>query len=342
MPGGMLRFPRGTAPRREPCAGRQFENATGDSELTMRLLVLSRDAEAYRQLLSGVGDLSAEYCSAPAAVSGEADILLAEPDYAAAYVAAGHKVSWIQSTWAGVRPIVEALTAARASPVVTGVKGIFGLQIAEYVLAFLLRDVRRSALFERQQTEGVWDEVWPETLKGRTAVIFGTGSIGSELAGILKVFGVRCTGVSRSGAAVAQFAQTLSFSGCRQAVAEADIVVSTLPDTLETEGLIDRTMLESMSAGSILVNVGRGSTVDEAALADVLAATPSRKALLDVFAVEPLPANSALWRLPNVTITPHIAAVSRPGEIAEIFQTNCMRFLAGKPLEFVVDLGRGY
>ena len=308
----------------------------------MQLLVLSREADTYRQLLSDVTDLHAEYCTAPAAISGAADILLAEPDFAAAYVGSGHKVSWIQSTWAGVRPVVEALTAARASPVVTGVKGIFGLQIAEYVLAQLLRDVRRSTLFERQQTERVWDEVWPETLKGRAAVIFGTGSIGSELAGALKVFGVRCTGVSRGGTAVAPFEQTLSFSRCREAVARADIVVSTLPDTVETEGLIDRTMLESMAEGSTFVNVGRGSTVDEAALADVMAARPSSKALLDVFAVEPLPADSVLWQLRNVTITPHIAAVSHPGEIADIFVANYTRFLAGTPLEYVVDLERGY
>ena len=308
----------------------------------MKVLVLSRNADDYRQLLAPPPGLSVEYSTSPTDLSGPVDILLAEPDYAAAYVSSGLDVSWIQSTWAGVRPIVEALAIADAAPIVTGVKGIFGLQIAEYVLAFLLREVRRSALFERQQTDGVWEEVWPGTLKGRTAVILGMGSIGSELARALRVFGVRCVGVSRSGSPVAAFDETFAFPMCREAVAEADIVVSTLPDTAETEGLIDRAMLGSMGGGSTLVNVGRGSNVDEAALADVMAQTPTRRALLDVFAVEPLPQDSPLWRLPNVTITPHVAAVSHPHEIAGIFATNCTHFLKGAPLDFVVDLQLGY
>lgn len=313
----------------------------------MRLLVLSRNADDYRQLLTPVSGLAVEYSTSPTDLSGPADMLLAEPDYAAAYVSSGLDVSWIQSTWAGVRPIVEALASrekanSETAPIVTGVKGIFGQQIAEYVLAFLLRDVRRSALFERQQRDGVWKEVWPDTLSGRTALIFGTGSIGSELARVLKVFGVRCIGVSRRGSPAATFDQTLSLARCREAVSDADIVLSTLPDTAETEGLIDRAMLESMNARSTLVNVGRGNNVDETALADVMATTPSRKALLDVFAVEPLPTDSALWRLPNVTITPHVAAVSHPHEIAAIFTANCARYMAGMPLDFVVDLQRGY
>ena len=308
----------------------------------MRLLVLSREANSYRQLLSDSLELSAEYCTSPSDISGAADVLLAEPDFAAAYVSSGLEVSWIQSTWAGVRPVVEAVKAAGISPVVTGVKGIFGQQIAEYVLAYLLRDVRRSLLFEQQQAQRVWEEVWPETLKGRTAVVFGTGSIGCELARVLKVFGIHCVGISRRGAGVAPFDETLPFVGCGKVLADADIVVSTLPDTRETEGLIDRSLLESMSAGSVFLNVGRGSAVDECALAEVMAANPARKALLDVFTVEPLPTDSALWRLPNVTITPHVAAVSHPREVARIFVGNCERFLAGAPLDYVVDLRRGY
>lgn len=308
----------------------------------MKILVLSRDADAYRQMLSPGDDAEVEFCDTPSQAAGSFDVLLAEPDYAADYLSAGFGARWIQSTWAGVRPIVDALARSSAQPQITGVRDIFGPQISEYVMAYLLRLSRRSALFEQQQQQRQWQELWPDRLTGKKLTIVGTGSIGSHLARVASAFGMMVTGVSRSGSVNDAFHVMLPLGQCHKALAGADVVVLTLPDTPETEGLIDRMLLASMGDNSVFINVGRGSTVDETALAELMAENPNRSALLDVFQTEPLPADSPLWRLPNVTITPHVSAVSYPQDIANIFTQNLARYRKGEPLLHLVDVNRGY
>jgi phosphoglycerate dehydrogenase-like enzyme len=101
-------------------------------------------------------------------------------------------------------------------------------------------------------------------------------------------------------------------------------------------------MLGAMRDDSILINVGRGCTLDEAALVEVLMERPSRRALLDVFTEEPLPSDSPLWRQPNVTITPHVAAVSYPWDVVAVFEENLQRDREGRALLHRIDIERGY
>jgi len=128
----------------------------------------------------------------------------------------------------------------------------------------------------------------------------------------------------------------------KTALAAADFVVLTVPLTETTRGLIGAAELAAMKPSAWLVNVARGAIVDEAALLEALWANRLGGAVLDVFAEEPLPSGHPLWEFDNVVITPHISGPSTPGEIAPLFNDNLRRYLARRPLRFLVDRKRGY
>jgi phosphoglycerate dehydrogenase-like enzyme len=125
-------------------------------------------------------------------------------------------------------------------------------------------------------------------------------------------------------------------------LAEPDYLCCVLPDTPATTNLLDEAAFRAMRRGSYLLNVGRGNLIDEAALLDALGSGRIAGAVLDVFKEEPLPPESPLWRAPNLIVTAHMAADSRPRDVARIFIGNYNRFVAGRPLRFLVDFERGY
>ena len=118
--------------------------------------------------------------------------------------------------------------------------------------------------------------------------------------------------------------------------------MGTLPDLPATTNLLDQSAFDTMKESAVLINVGRGNLIDDEALVQALQDKKIAAAILDVFKVEPLPADSPLWTAPNVTITGHIAAVSRPDDIAQLFMANYKRFASGQPLLHRVDFGKGY
>ncbi len=305
----------------------------------MKILVLEEFAEGYAEYLTGVAD-DISYAVSPDGAGRDYDVLLAQPDLAAAYLDDGGRVQWIQSTWAGVRPLADALEGGGI--LVTGIKAVFGAQIAEYVFTYLLEELRHPATYRAAQRRRQWQEVLPGTIANRHMVIVGTGSIGGHLANVAGAFGLRVTGVSRSGAAVPGFDSVLPVNRLGEAVADADYVVLVLPDTAAANKLFDADVFSAMTRKPLLVNVGRGSSVDDAALLQALREERVRGAVLDVFDTEPLPADNPLWTQPGVVITPHVAAVSYPADIAQIFLRNLDKYKAGEPLDFVVDLSRGY
>jgi phosphoglycerate dehydrogenase-like enzyme len=124
--------------------------------------------------------------------------------------------------------------------------------------------------------------------------------------------------------------------------ADLDYLVCVVPNTGETRRLIDRDFLAALPPRAVFINPGRGSVVDEQALAEALRAGRLAAAVLDVFQEEPLPPDHVLWRTPNVIITSHTAALSAPEDIAPVFIENFRRMTSGAPLQYRVDFDRGY
>jgi len=308
------------------------------------VLVLTDDAEAYLPHLSELArqgtDLVAATTpqSARAAYAGQA-VVLGQPDLVAATLEDMPDVRWVQSTWAGITPL---LALGRRDYVLTGVRDVFGPQMAEYVLGYLL--ARELRLLERREHQ-LRRDWWPAesgTLRGKTLGIMGTGSIGRDIAGLAAAFGMRVIGYSRGGAPVEGFERVFPADGLAEFLPLPDYLVSVLPDTPETFELLDEQAFRLMRGACYLVNVGRGNVIDESALAAALKRAEIGGALLDVFQQEPLPADSPLWDAPGLTVTAHMAAKSHPPDIARIFVENYNRFVAGKKLNYPIDFERGY
>lgn len=305
----------------------------------MKLLVLDEAANEYRDLLNQVTEHT-DFAFDPERARGEYDALLAQPDLAAQYLRKGGKTKWIQSTWAGVRPLFNIVDQQQTT--VTGIKEVFGTQIAEYVFAYVLEALRDLTGYRATQTQRRWQPDTHLTLSGRQMTIVGTGSIGSHLARVAKNFGMQVTGVSRSGNPLPSFDTVLPGTQLNTAVQQADYVILILPDTTAATDLFDVSVFNAMQAQPLLINVGRGSSINDEALIQALRNGQLRGAVLDVFKTEPLPNDHAFWDEPGVTITPHIAAISYPRDIAQVFLSNLQKFRAGEPLDFQIDLSRGY
>ncbi|WP_058304199.1 D-2-hydroxyacid dehydrogenase [Gorillibacterium timonense] len=219
----------------------------------------------------------------------------------------------------------------------------FGRMISEYCLGHLLRHYQRHATFHELQQKARWGgrEELPETIRGKRVVVFGTGVIGTEVAQMLSDLGMHVDGVSRSGEAKAPFVTVTKTDACKQVLKRADWVISTLPLTDETERFFNREIFASLDQAGF-INVGRGKTVVETDLLDALDRKQLHTAVLDVTVTEPLPQESPLWTHPGVMITPHISAVTPPGEGAECFLSTLKLREEGKLLPNIVDLSRGY
>lgn len=248
-------------------------------------------------------------------------------------------VDWVQSSWAGVTPLIEA---ARRDYRLTGVKNVFGPQMAEYVLGHLLAHELKILDRRQAQSEKRWWRENSGTLGDKHLCILGTGSIGSAIATAAKVFDVRVTGVNRSGRPVDGFDETLAVDELGAALPSVDYLVSTLPDTPATTHLLDATMLARLPRHAVFINVGRANVIDHDALADALDDSRLAAAILDVFDEEPLPAESRLWATRNLTVTAHIAAVSHPLLIVPVFVDNYARYLRGDALKYEIEFARGY
>jgi phosphoglycerate dehydrogenase-like enzyme len=299
-------------------------------------LILSKHADAYRRLVedSRLPDLA--LTSDP----GSCDIAFGEPSLLAPALAQLTAVRWIQSTWAGVEPLLDP--SLRRDYVLTNARGVFGALMSEYVFGYALAHERRLIEKWESQREARWDPAPPGTLRGKQIGLLGVGTIGAALAKTAKHFGMRVRGYTRASEASPDV-DDYFHGGDRIAFArDLDYLVSIMPNTPKTRRLVDAQLLAALPPRAVFVNPGRGSTVDEAALADALRDKRIAAAVLDVFEREPLPADHVFWTLPNVRITSHTAALSVPADIAPIFVDNYRRFVSGQPLRYQVDFDEGY
>ncbi|RLA22072.1 MAG: D-2-hydroxyacid dehydrogenase [Gammaproteobacteria bacterium] len=265
--------------------------------------------------------------------------LFGSPDMIADILPRMPTVDWVQSSWAGVTPL---MALDRRDYVLTGIKDVFGAQMSEYVLGYLLAHELKVLQRMHEQREHNWFRGHSGTLEGKRMGIMGTGSIGQHIARTAKRFGVKVTGLSRSGAASPGFDNVLPVNELRTFLKELDYLVATLPRTAATNNLLAADALVQLPAHASFVNVGRGNVVNDEALMDALRNKRLAGAALDVFDEEPVPQDSPLWDTPNLSITAHISAISHPLLIVPVFVENYRRYVNGQPLQYVVDFATGY
>ena len=273
---------------------------------------------------------------------------------------------WIQLNSAGAERALNAPICHEPRVTVTNLSGIGSIPIAEHVFTVLLAWRHHLPRLQRWQVDHVWprqDEVREalagfEELHGQTLGVVGYGSIGRQVARLARAFGMRVLALQR-GTDRRDRGYVVPGTGDPEGVlperffapdelhallGESDVVVLALPGTASTNGMLDAAALRAMRPSAYLMNVGRGSTIDEAALERALREGWIAGAALDVLHEEPPPPDHAFWRLPNLLLTPHIAGISPRYEdrAAELFAENLGRYVSGAPLLNVVERERGY
>ena len=257
---------------------------------------------------------------------------------------------WIHATSAGAG---EQVRKAGLSPealkrvVFTTSSGVHAVPLAEFAILGLLAMAKELPRLVDDQRARAWPEVRRplRELSGQTLFLVGLGEIGREVARLGKAFGMRTVGFRRTEGPPPEWVDEVHGpQRLAELAGQADAMVVSLPLTEQTAGMVDRATIGRLPASCIFVNVGRGGVVDEPALTDALRDRRIAGAVLDVFATEPLPADSPLWTLPNVIVTPHAAGLSaRENErITALFADNLRRYLEGRPLRNVVEPGVFY
>ena len=252
-------------------------------------------------------------------------------------------VRWVQTLAAGPDAVLEA--GFPNGVVITAGRTLHDLPVTEHALALVLAAARRLNLLIRAQVGHRWagelgglQPVAPvnnfRTLRGARVTIWGFGGIAGTLAPHLKALGATVTGVARTAGERHGF-PVVATTDLPDLLPRTDVLIMILPTTPETERALDATRLALLPAHAWLVNVGRGSTIDEAALLNAVRSRRLAGAALDVFDTEPLPPESGLWDEPNIIITPH-AAGGRPIGAAELISVNLAALCAGAPLRHVV------
>lgn len=250
---------------------------------------------------------------------------------------------WIHAPAAGVDRILDGLKAAGHSPVVTRTIGRMGEQMGEYCVAYALAGLQKMALRRSLEAERNWwkKKAEPTHLFDMTIGILGTGNIGQGIARSFKALGARVVGYSRSGRSRDPFEAVYPLSEFPGATVP-DVLVSALPWTPETEGLINGALFGCLNA-ALFMNVGRGASLDEAALKSALDAGQVSRAVLDVFPKEPLDSEHWFWTHEQVTVTPHVSGLTRDVDAADrLVELLTHAFETGDLPASEVDVGRGY
>lgn len=224
-------------------------------------------------------------------------------------------------------------------------RGIYSIPIAEWVTMHLLMHGKRVREVFALQADKNWEQwMYNPELTGKRIGIVGTGSIASEIVKRLTAFNVTLEGFNTTGNAVDGYEACYPIEQLRDRIPHLDALVLTAPDTPQTRHMIDEEVLQNAREDLFLINIGRGSLVDESALIPFLEKNKTAAAALDVFETEPLPQDSPLWTLPNVIVSPHVSASSNrvADRLAALARENLSRLQKGEPLKNEIDIDRGY
>jgi phosphoglycerate dehydrogenase-like enzyme len=281
------------------------------------------------------------------AAAPEADIVFTK-GLPADFVAQAPRLRWVQAGTAGIEHALRAGLMERPDIVLTNARGAHGIPMAENILAMMLAFAIRLHTLVRAQEGRRWIKAQAIAekfeLHGQTLCVVGLGDIGGTLARKARGLGMRVIGVRRGGAPHPDVEAVYPPERLAEAVALADHVALCLPLTGETRGLFGERELRAMKSTAYIYNVGRGASLDKDALVRALQEGWIAGAGLDVTDPEPLPEDSSLWDMPEVLLSQHSSGDSphNSDRITAIFSDNLARYLAGEPLENVVDRARGY
>ena len=257
------------------------------------------------------------------------------------------ELKWICTPFAGVDQFMEKDTFANPEALLTNSSGAYGVTIAEHTVMMLLDILRRQPDYRRIVNAHEWKrDLTVRSIKGSRITLLGTGDIGQETARRLRTFEpASLTGVNRSGRDPGGFDRILTGDNWEAVLPETDILIITLPGTKETFHMVGSGQLSRLPDGAVIINVGRGSVIDQEALFNDLK-SGRLYAGLDVFEHEPLGKDDPAWEIPNLLITPHTAGNMTLAYTVEIivqqFLEDFGRYCEGKQLKHLVDRARGY
>ncbi len=305
--------------------------------MTTNVLVLEKFADVYeRELRARFPDLAVH----KAATMVDIAVDLAKVDVLFAFgiaiddglIARAKNLKWIASLATGVDHFLRCASLRRET-ILTSARGIHGPAMRETVATLMLALSRDVGRLVANKAAHRWErgERWP-LLAGKTAVVVGIGVSGIAIGELLKAFGMRVVGVTRTPRPLAGFDAMMPTGELARAAAEADHLINVLPGSEENRGIFSRAVLTAMKPDAFFINVGRGETVDEAALIEALRSKRIAGAGLDVFQNAPLKPDSPFWDLPNVVISPQIGGYFTGYEdhVLPLLMENMRLFLAGR------------
>ncbi|UJR16737.1 hypothetical protein I4U23_003637 [Adineta vaga] len=310
----------------------------------MHILVLSSDYALYTDELLNVNpslQLTADDKALNVVdAARECPIWFGDPHLVVELLRLGIKPRWIQSTWAGVSPLM-----AEDLPndyILTRAVGVFGQLMAEYLLTYILAHERQ--LMERidHQKQRKWCNLQPGTLKGRQILIVGAGEIGCCVAQMLLPFGIDLIGIVNTTRSINPFRLCGTLDDLPGFLENADYVINLLPDTSQTQNIWNATLFDRMKPTAIFINAGRGNAVVDADLIATLEQKRLAGAIIDVCREEPLLVDHPFWHTKGLILTNHSAAPSLARPIAELFCNNLNRFCNHLSMLGKVDFNRCY
>ena len=277
---------------------------------------------------------------------GDYEVIYGHPD--PAWLKRAARLRWLCSDFAGVEKYLDEAIWPSPDCLLSNSSGAYGPAIAEHIVMVLLMLLRRMPEYQSAMAERAWPCLTPiRSLIGSRVVVLGTGDVGRSAARRLRALGAAVTGVCRSGRAEEPaFDRVLPIGQLDALLPQADALVMALPATAETAGVLSRERIALLGPQALVVNVGRGSAIDQPALVEALTARRLAGAALDVMEPEPLPPDHPLWQCPNTILTPHVSGNMALGLTCDLdvdmFCRDLGRYAAGEPLENLVDRGRGY
>lgn len=310
-----------------------------------KLLIIAKEYVAYTSLVEnkypGCQIFAGDDVASLREAANHCEIWLGNPNQCADLLREGVKTpKWIQSVFAGITPLMA--NSLPKNYLLSRAVGVFDQLMAEYVLTYLLANERQLLQRYAAQKKQHWLIDQPTTLHGKQVLIVGAGTIGRGVAKFLQPFGVTLIGVATTARELPPFEKVVAIKDLTDCVAIADYVINLLPDTSSTHNIFDAEVFAKMKQGSVFINAGRGtSVVDEELIIALDKGRPSL-AILDVFRTEPLPEDHLFWRVPNLLITEHTAAISIPTRIFDLFNQNVECFQKQQPLLGQVDFTQEY
>lgn len=264
------------------------------------------------------------------------------------FKANAQNLRWVQATSAGIGQFVRRTGLDELKAEYTTAAGVHARPLAEFVMWGMLAFAKNYPLARTQQREHRWQRFHNDDLSQATLAVVGLGGVGREVARLASALGARVVGSKRTvegiDAADLGVDELFPMTALHEMLGHADYVCLIAPHTAETEGMIDAAAFAAMKPSSVLINIGRGALVEEAALLHALREGQIQGAVLDVAPQEPLPPEHPLWDMDNVILFPHSASTSRHENrrLTDLFVDNLQRFLAGEPLRNRFERDRLY